>query len=167
MIHPVTTMAAGISSGGLNDDFRTRIPTIVGISPLRPTNGNNIGPYAQVDPPVEGGDKEGETGQALCTVHVPQTLIAGQPPVALALNTRPQQERPPANIQSLITRVHPAAAIIPAPLDHRTSSTGTRRRRRARCTCFPVHVRAALVQFVGWVSLAGRCLCTYVLLACM
>ena len=160
---PVPTMAAGISSGP-NDDFRTRIPTIVGISPLRPTTSNDIGTYAQVDPTGEGRDG-GETLHALCTV--PQTLIAGQPPVALALNTRPQQERPPANIQSLITRVHPAAAV-PAPLDQITSSTaGTRRRRRARCTCFPVHVRAALVHFVGWVSIAGRCLCTYVLIACM
>ena len=107
--------------------------------------------------------------------HVPQTLLA-TPPAALAPDTRSQQEQgpwqAPTNIPSRITRVHPAAAniVLPPPLDpertavvdHGTSSPRRRRRRRrrARCTCAIIipsrEIYAALVEFVGYVSIAGR-----------
>lgn len=136
-----------------------RVSNIDGISsPRRQTPGNNS--RHSYPPIVARPEAVGEAS------HVPQTLLA-TPPAALAPDIRPQQEQGPTNIpSSLITRVHPAAAhiLLPPPpvpesptvVDHSTSSP-RRRRRRARCTCaIPTHLYAALVDFVGYVSIAGR-----------
>ena len=102
--------------------------------------------------------------------HVPQTLLATSP-AALAPDTRSQQEQgpwqAPTNSPSRITRVHPAAAniVLPPPpdperttvVDHGTTSPRRRRRRRRRARCIPTReLYAALVDFVGYVSIAGR-----------
>ena len=145
-------MAAGvpISLRGASRTTSSRVSNIDGISSLRQTNGNNRHSYPEAVRPVREA------------FHVPQTLLAA-PPAALAPDIRSQQEQGPTNTPSRITRVHPAAANIllpPPPVPDRTSSSRRRRRRRrrrARCTCaIPTHVYAALVDFVGYVSIAGR-----------
>ena len=158
--------AAGIpmSLPGAIHTRSPRVSNIDGISSLLQTNGNNSHSY----PPIVEGPEAVESGGVF---HAPQTLFAA-PPTALALDIRSQHEQGPTNTPSPITRVHPAAATIPLSpppvpdrtaiptvVDHSTSSPRRRRRRRRRasCTCsIPTHVYAALVDFVGYVSIAGR-----------